>query len=118
MKEFVKLGLKLNTKIWHWYKNTPNWRKRCSSERRILYFFGEGMWYISRLRHEKSDRGLDTKVGKESYLYPACGGHSPHNKTNDNGKRMVNFARVRGLAVTVRWYQNKNILKVTWQQNI
>ena len=28
---------------------------------------------------------------------------------------MVNFARVRGLAVTVTWYQNKNILKVTWR---
>jgi len=26
------------------------------------------------------------KVGKESYLYPACGGHSLHNETNDNGK--------------------------------
>jgi Holliday junction resolvase len=29
---------------------------------------------------------FSAKVGKESYLYPACGGHSIHNKTNDNGK--------------------------------
>jgi len=28
---------------------------------------------------------FSAKVGKESYLYPACGGHSIHNKTNDNG---------------------------------
>jgi hypothetical protein len=26
-----------------------------------------------------------TKVGKEAYLYPACGGHSLHND-NDNDK--------------------------------
>jgi hypothetical protein len=26
------------------------------------------------------------KVGKQSYLYPAGGGHSFHNKTNDSGK--------------------------------
>jgi hypothetical protein len=26
------------------------------------------------------------KVGKESYLHPACGGHSIHNETNHNGK--------------------------------
>jgi hypothetical protein len=29
---------------------------------------------------------LNAEVGKESYLYPACGGHSLHNETNDNGK--------------------------------
>jgi len=29
---------------------------------------------------------FNAKVGKESYLYPACGGHSICNKTNDNGK--------------------------------
>jgi len=28
---------------------------------------------------------------------------------------MVNFARVRGIALTVTWYQNKNTLKVTWR---
>ena len=27
-------------------------------------------------------------VGEETYLYPTCGGHSLHNKTNDNGKQM------------------------------
>jgi len=35
---------------------------------------------------------FNTEVGKESYLYPACGGHNLHNETNDNGKQMVNFA--------------------------
>jgi hypothetical protein len=38
-------------------------------------------------------------VGEESYLYPTCGGHSLHNKTNDKGKQMVNFELGRDLAV-------------------
>jgi hypothetical protein len=29
---------------------------------------------------------FNAKVGKESYLHPACGRHSLHNETNDNGK--------------------------------
>jgi hypothetical protein len=40
------------------------------------------------------------KAGKESHLYPACGEHSLHNETNDNGTRMVNFALGRDSAVT------------------
>jgi hypothetical protein len=36
---------------------------------------------------------------KESYLYPACRGHSLHNKTNDNGKQMVKFSLGRNLTV-------------------
>jgi len=30
-------------------------------------------------------KNFKAKVGKGSYLYPACGGHSLHNGTNDNG---------------------------------
>jgi hypothetical protein len=28
---------------------------------------------------------FSANVGKELYLYPTCGAHSIHNKTNDNG---------------------------------
>jgi len=51
---------------------------------------------------------LNAKVGKESYLYPVCGGHSLHNKTNDNGKRIINFAVGTDLAVTGTWYQHRH----------
>ena len=44
------------------------------------------------------------KSGKESYLYPACGGHSLHDNTDDNGKWMVNFPRRRDLTVMGTWY--------------
>ena len=57
---------------------------------------------------------FNAKVGKESYLYPACGGHSLHNKTNDNRKHMLIFALGRDLAVTRTWCQHKDIHKVTW----
>jgi hypothetical protein len=43
---------------------------------------------------------FNDKVGKESYLYPACGGHGLHNETNCNGKRVVNFALGRDETVT------------------
>jgi hypothetical protein len=56
---------------------------------------------------------FNAKVGKESHLYPACGRHSLHNETDDNGKRMVNFAMGRDLAVAGTWYQHKDIHKVT-----
>jgi len=61
---------------------------------------------------------FDTEVGNQSYLYPACGRHSLHNETNDNGKWMVNFALARDISVTRTWYQHKDIHKVTWQQNM
>jgi len=57
-------------------------------------------------------RDFNTRVGEESYIYATCGGHSLHNQTNDNGKRMVNFALGRDLAVTGTWYQHKDINKV------
>jgi Zn finger protein HypA/HybF involved in hydrogenase expression len=42
---------------------------------------------------------FSVKVEQESYLCPACGGHSLHIKTNDNGKQMLNSALERDLAV-------------------
>jgi hypothetical protein len=42
-----------------------------------------------------------------------CGAHGLHNQTNDDEKRMVNFALGRDLAVTGTWYQHKDIKKVT-----
>jgi len=57
---------------------------------------------------------LNTKGGKESCLYPACGGHSLYNKTNDKSKQMVNFALGRDLTGMGTWCQHENIRKVTW----
>ena len=60
-------------------------------------------------------RDFNAEVGKVSYLYPACGGHSLHNETNDNGKWMINFALERDLAVTGTLYHHKDIHEVTWK---
>jgi hypothetical protein len=72
------------------------------------------MWCSFQLRHEHGARGLNAKVGKESYLYPVRGGHSLHNETN-NGKWMVNIAMARDFSVTRTWYQHKDIHRVTWR---
>ena len=58
------------------------------------------------------------KVRKEFYLYPACGGYSLHNETNDNGKWMVNFELGRDLAVTGTCYLHNHINKVTWRSPV
>jgi len=61
-------------------------------------------------------RDFNAKVGKkQSYLYPACGGHSLHNKTNDNGKQRVNLSLGRDLTVMGTCCQHKDIHNVTWQ---
>jgi hypothetical protein len=54
---------------------------------------------------------FNAKLGKESYLYPAC----VENETNFAGKRMVNFALGRDLVAAGIWYQHKDIHKVTWR---
>jgi hypothetical protein len=59
--------------------------------------------------------GLNAKFGKDSCLYPVCGRHSLHNKTNDKGKQMVNFALGRDLTGMGQWCQHENICKVTWR---
>jgi hypothetical protein len=56
---------------------------------------------------------LSAKAGKGSCLCLACGRHSLHTETNDNGKQMLNFALGRDLAVMETWYQHKDIHKVT-----
>jgi hypothetical protein len=43
------------------------------------------------------------KVGQESHLCPACGGHSLNNKTNDNGKQILNSALGKDLSVIGTW---------------
>ena len=57
---------------------------------------------------------FNVNVVKQSYLYSAGGGHNLHNKTNDIGKWIVNFALARNLAVTGTWYQYQDIHNVTW----
>ena len=56
------------------------------------------------------------KVGKESYLYPACGGHSLRNETNDKGdlalqKPCINirtFIRSPGNHLTTKYISRYN----------
>jgi hypothetical protein len=58
--------------------------------------------------------GFKTKIWKESYLCPACGGHSLHNERNNNEKRIVNFALGRDLGVRGTCYQHKDMQSANW----
>jgi hypothetical protein len=56
----------------------------------------------------------DLNAGKEQYLAPACGMHSLHDETNDNGRKMVDFATGKDLAISGTWYQHKRLHKAMW----
>ena len=56
---------------------------------------------------------FNAKVDKETYIYPACGKFSLHDVTNGNGKKMIDFALGRDLAVCGTWFEHKNIHKFT-----
>jgi len=55
--------------------------------------------------------GTSTVKMVESYLFPVCGGHSLHNKTNDDRKQRVNFALGRHLTLTGTLYQHKDFTR-------
>jgi hypothetical protein len=58
---------------------------------------------------------FNAKIGNENYWYPACKRYSLHDKTNNNGKKMADFALWRNVAVTGTCFQHKYIHKATWQ---
>ena len=87
MKEFVKLWLNLNI---------TNTRTNCREDevaKEELYSFLEKVCETVPNYNMKTRLGdFNTEVGKDSYVYPACGWHNLHIETNYNGKQMVNFA--------------------------
>ena len=56
--------------------------------------------------------GFNAKVGNKSFTYPACGMQSFNNITNLNGKKLVNFALGRTMAITATSFEHKNIHKI------
>lgn len=57
---------------------------------------------------------FNAQIGKEDYLYPTCGKFTAHEKTNNNGGRLVDFANGRDLVVYGTWFPHKKIHQVTW----
>jgi len=57
---------------------------------------------------------FNAKVGRENSFKPTIGRESPHQDSNDNGVRLVNFATSQYLVVKSTMFPHRNIHKYTW----
>lgn len=57
---------------------------------------------------------FNAQVGKERIFMPTIGKNSLHNKTNENGMRMINFAASKSLVVMSSIFTHKDRHKQTW----
>ena len=57
---------------------------------------------------------FNAKVGSEDIFKPTIGNESPHQDSNDNGVRIVNFATSKNLVVKSTMFPPRNIHKCTW----
>jgi len=56
----------------------------------------------------------NAKVGRENSFKPTIGQESLHQDSNDNGVRLVNFAKSQNLVVKSTMFPHQNIHKYTW----
>ena len=59
---------------------------------------------------------FNAKVGREGIFGPTIGKHSLHEKTSDNGFRLVSFAAAQNMVIASTRFQHLNIHKATWSQ--
>ncbi|XP_045494840.1 craniofacial development protein 2-like [Colias croceus] len=58
---------------------------------------------------------FNAKVGKEEVFMPAIGRHSKHDRSNDNGIRLISFASSKNMVIMSTVFPHKNIHKGTWK---
>jgi len=51
----------------------------------------------------------NAKIGKETYYVPTIGLESTHDLSNDNGVRLISFARSRNMVISSTTFPHKNI---------
>jgi hypothetical protein len=57
---------------------------------------------------------FNSKVGREDIFKPTIGNENFHKISNNNGVRLVNFARSKNLRVKSTMFPHRNIHKYTW----
>jgi len=57
---------------------------------------------------------FNAKVGRENIFKPTTGQESPHQDSNNNGVRLVNFATSKNLVVKSTMFPHWNIHKYIW----
>ncbi|CAG4991264.1 unnamed protein product [Colias eurytheme] len=58
---------------------------------------------------------LNAKIGREEAFMPTIGKHSKHDKSNDNGTRLISFAASKSMVVQSTKFPHKDIYKGTWK---
>ena len=58
---------------------------------------------------------FNAKVGREGIFGPTVGKQSLHEKTNDNGFRLISFAAAQNMVISSTRFQHLNIHKATWR---
>ena len=56
---------------------------------------------------------LNAQIGKEAIYYPTIGEKAFHQESNENGKRLINFATSRNMVSGTKLFQHKEIHKIT-----
>lgn len=57
----------------------------------------------------------NAKIGVEREFRPVIGGYSLHDISNDNGKRLIDFATDHNMVIPSTMFQHKRIHKMTWK---
>ena len=57
---------------------------------------------------------LNAKIGNEEIYKSITGGHSKHTESNENGKKLIEFATEMKMKIMNTCFQRKNIYKATW----
>jgi len=57
---------------------------------------------------------FNAKVGRENIFKPTTWNESLHQHSNDNGVRIVTFAKSKNLVVKSRMFPHRNIHNYTW----
>nr|XP_042895535.1 craniofacial development protein 2-like [Parasteatoda tepidariorum] len=57
----------------------------------------------------------NAKIGVEKEFRPVIGGYSLHDISNDNGKRLIDFATDHNMVIPSTMFQHKRIHKMTWK---